>query len=91
MKVGVVAAAAAAWLYVLFRMFWVVSSSFSWAFSRLSVRVAWAWAVSLTAFTCWSSLSWRSVALGADPYLPSRHIESFLRVFKQFTCNIPRG
>ena len=29
--------------------------------------------------------------LGADPYLPSRHIESFLRVFEQFTCNIPRG
>ena len=30
-------------------------------------------------------------SLGADPYLPSRHIESFLRVFKQFACNIPRG
>ena len=31
------------------------------------------------------------VSLGADPYLPSRYIESFLRVFKQFACNIPRG
>ena len=31
------------------------------------------------------------MALGADPYLPSRYIESFLRVFKQFACNIPRG
>ena len=30
-------------------------------------------------------------ALGADPYLPGRHIVSFLRVFKQFACNIPRG
>ena len=30
-------------------------------------------------------------SLGADPYLPSRHIESFLRVSKQFACNIPRG
>ena len=29
--------------------------------------------------------------LGADPYLPGRHIESFLRVFEQFACNIPRG
>ena len=29
--------------------------------------------------------------LGADPYLPSRHIESFLRVFKHFACIIPRG
>ena len=29
--------------------------------------------------------------LGADPYLPSRYIENFLRIFKQFVCNIPRG
>ena len=29
--------------------------------------------------------------LGADPYLSSRHIESFLRVFKHFACIIPRG
>ena len=29
--------------------------------------------------------------LGADPYLPGRYIVSFLRVFKQFACNIPRG
>ena len=29
--------------------------------------------------------------LGADPYLPSRHIESFLRVFEHFACIIPRG
>ena len=28
--------------------------------------------------------------LGADPYLPSGHIESFLRVFKYFACIIPR-
>ena len=33
----------------------------------------------------------RSVSLGADPYLPGRYIVSFLRVFKQFACNIPRG
>ena len=38
-----------------------------------------------------SRRSWRILSLGADPYLPSRHIESFLRVFKQFACNIPRG
>ena len=31
------------------------------------------------------------ITLGADPYLPSRHIESFLRVFKHFACIIPRG
>ena len=31
------------------------------------------------------------LSLGADPYLPSRYIESVLRVFKQFACNIPRG
>ena len=31
------------------------------------------------------------LTLGADPYLPGRHIVSFLRVFKQFACNIPRG
>ena len=30
-------------------------------------------------------------SLGADPYLPSRYIEGFLRDFKQFACNIPRG
>jgi hypothetical protein len=30
-------------------------------------------------------------ALGADPYIPGRQIESLLRVFKQFACNIPRG
>ena len=33
----------------------------------------------------------RELPLGADPYLPSRHIESFLRVFKHFACIIPRG
>ena len=33
----------------------------------------------------------REIALGAGPYLPSRYIESFLRVFEQFACNIPRG
>ena len=33
----------------------------------------------------------RLETLGADPYLPGRYIESFLRVFKQFACNIPRG
>ena len=33
----------------------------------------------------------RAMTLGADPYLPGRYIESFLRVFKQFACNIPRG
>ena len=27
--------------------------------------------------------------LGAEGVLPSRHIESFLRVFKQFTHNLP--
>ena len=38
------------------------------------------------------SQSWRyEGTLGADPYLPGRYIESFLRVFKQFACNIPRG
>ena len=31
------------------------------------------------------------LALGADPYLPSRYIENFLRAFKQFACKIPRG
>ena len=31
------------------------------------------------------------LSLGADPYLPGRYIVSFLRVFKQFACNIPRG
>ena len=31
------------------------------------------------------------LSLGADPYLPGRYIESSLRVFKQFACNIPRG
>ena len=31
------------------------------------------------------------LTLGADPYLPSRHIESFLRVFKHFAHIIPRG
>ena len=31
------------------------------------------------------------ITLGADPYLPGRHIVSFLRVFKQFACNIPGG
>ena len=29
--------------------------------------------------------------LGAEGVLPGRHIESFLRVFKQFTHTIPRG
>ena len=28
--------------------------------------------------------------LGANPYLPSRHIESFLRVFNHFACIISR-
>ena len=38
------------------------------------------------------ALLWgEALTLGADPYLPSRHIESFLRVFKQFAYNIPRG
>ena len=32
-----------------------------------------------------------SLSLGADSYIPSRYVESFLRVFKQFACNIPRG
>ena len=31
----------------------------------------------------------RSQTLGAEGVLPSRHIESFLRVFKQFTHNLP--
>ena len=29
--------------------------------------------------------------LGAEGVLPGRQIESFLRVFKQFTLNLPRG
>ena len=37
------------------------------------------------------AMRYSAVSLGADPYLPSRYIESFLRVFKQFACNIPRG
>ena len=40
---------------------WVASSSFSCAFNRFAVRVAWDWAVSVMAFTYWLSLSWRSV------------------------------
>ena len=31
------------------------------------------------------------LSLGAEGVLPSRHIESFLRVFKQFTHNLPAG
>ena len=31
------------------------------------------------------------MALGAEGVLPGRQIESFLRVFKQFTLNLPRG
>ena len=31
------------------------------------------------------------VTLGAEGVLPGRQIESFLRVFKQFTLNLPRG
>ena len=31
----------------------------------------------------------RDLSLGAGGVLPSRHIESFLRVFKQFTHNLP--
>ena len=33
----------------------------------------------------WESLD----TLGAEGVLPSKHIESFLRVFKQFTQNLP--
>jgi len=29
--------------------------------------------------------------LGAEGVLPGRHIESFLRVLKQFTHTLPRG
>jgi len=31
------------------------------------------------------------LSLGAEGVLPGRHIESFLRVFKQFTLKLPRG
>ena len=31
------------------------------------------------------------LTLGADPYLPGRYIESFLRVFKQFAAIYPGG
>ena len=41
----------------------------------------------------WRLVGYRCVfelgTLGAEGVLPSRHIESFLRVFKQFTHNLP--
>ena len=38
-----------------------------------------------------SRLLWFCSSLGAEGVLPGRQIESFLRVFKQFTLNLPRG
>ena len=38
-----------------------------------------------------SRLLWFRSSLGAEGVLPGRQIESFVRVFKQFTLNLPRG
>src|SRR5258707_7716492 len=39
---------------------------------------------------CQATCTW-SLTLGAEGVLPGRHIESFLRVFKQFTHSLPSG
>ena len=72
--------------------------TFPYGFNKINkittpLRIPWEMSkdIPFSKIIIFAGFAWDLETLGADPYLPSRKIESFLRVFQQFTQMIPSG